>query len=238
MKSVSKSIWGKSLFFASACLAGACAGPQHIRPYTPRHRNYDPGDYAQAPRPVSTGSLWNDHSRGLFADSRATEVGDTVTVHIDETPNARGSAGTEMDRDSNTTLGANIPLFGITQALQAAYPGLDPNQLISMMSQSGFNGDGNTSRASRVQADIAVKVKQVMPNGDLFVEGNKVLMINDEELHIYLSGVIRTEDIDYNNAVSSSLLADAQVEFTGRGNLTENSEQGWLSQLVAEVNPF
>jgi flagellar L-ring protein precursor FlgH len=215
---------------------GAC-GPSHIGPFSPRVRHYRPGRYDAGSRPVSQGSLWEENGRGLFADFRATRVGDLVTIRIDETPRASGDASTTMDRQSDMSAGVG-GLFGITTALARAYPDLDPSKLIELASSSSFAGTGDTERSSRVQASIAVRVYRVLPNGDLYVEGTKVLLVNDEELHIYISGVIRPEDIEQDNSVRSSLIADAQVEFTGRGVLTDNQEQGWLARILSAINPF
>lgn len=214
-----------------------CADMQHIRPHTARRRQYDDGDYASAPASVSTGSLWQDSSRGLFADFRAASVGDLVTVEIDENPQAIGDARTQTSRDSSYQLGVN-GLFGLTQALSAAYPGLDPSRLLGLVGSSSFDGNGSTTRSSRLQASVAVRVRRVLPNGDLFVEGTKVLLVNDEELHIYLSGVVRPQDIGQDNTVSSGRIADAEVEFTGRGDLTQTQRQGWLARILTEVMPF
>jgi flagellar L-ring protein precursor FlgH len=214
----------------------AC-GPPHIAPHTPRSRRYDASDYAAAPRPVSTGSLWPDSGRGLFADFRAYRVGDIVTIRIDETADAHGDSGTRMERESSMSFGMPA-LLGITGALARAYPGIDPGRLIDLVSETSFRGDGSTTRESRVRGAIAVRVKQGLPNGDLFVEGTKVVLVNDEELHIYLSGVIRPEDIEPDNSVRSTLVADAQIEFTGRGVLSDNQRQGWLVRLLQSINPF
>lgn len=224
-------LWG-----AVGLLLAAC-GPNHIRPFNPRTRNYRPGTYDSGTQPVSSGSLWEENGRGLFADFRATRVGDLVTIRIDETPQASGDASTQMERDGSMTAGVTS-LLGITAALQRAYPALDPTQLINLATQSGFEGSGETGRSSRVRASIAVRVKRHLPNGDLYVEGTKVLLVNDEELHIYISGVIRPEDIEQDNSARSSLIADAEVEFTGRGVLTDNQQQGWLSRLLSSLNPF
>lgn len=214
-----------------------CGGPTHIRDYTARHRDYDPGDYGETGAPVSGGSLWQEGGRSLFADFRASQVGDLVTIDVDENPRAIGDASTSLDRQSNFNLG--VPgFFGLTAALQQAYPALDPSRLLSIMSQQGFDGQGNTRRGSNIRAQIAVRVRRLLPNGDLFVEGTKILMINEEELHIYVSGVIRPQDIEPDNTVSSSRIADAEIELTGRGDLTQNQRQGWLMRLLGEVNPF
>lgn len=217
--------------------ASAACGPSHIRPYTERHREYDVGDYEQAPAAVSEGSLWQDSSRGLFADFRATRVGDILTIRIDESPRAQGDAATNMDRESEFSFGAS-GFFGLTSALVEAYPDIDPEALVNLMSTTSFAADGDTSRSSRVQAQIAVRVKQQLPNGDLFAEGTKVIMVNDEELHVYISGVIRPEDIQEDNSIGSAMVADAQIEFTGRGGLTDNQEPGWLMRILQAINPF
>ncbi|GAB5542207.1 MAG: flagellar basal body L-ring protein FlgH [Sandaracinaceae bacterium] len=221
----------------SLVILAGCYPQSHIRDYTARHREYEPGPYEEESTPVSGGSLWQDRSRGLFADFRASMVGDLVTISVDENPRAIGDASTSMDRESNFNFGIG-GLFGLMAALQGAYPDLDPSQLLNLMSTTQFDGSGNTSRSSNIEADIAVRVRRVLPNGDLFIEGTKVLLINAEELHIYVSGVIRPQDIQADNSVPSSRIADAEIEFSGRGDLTQNQRPGWLQQLLGHVNPM
>lgn len=219
-----------------ACLLASC-GVQHIRTHKPRTRTYNPGAYEAKPKSVSEGSLWQEGSRSLVADFRASRVGDLVTIRIDESPEARGDADTSMDRQSNLSMGAP-KLLGFSEAIAASHPDLDMSRLFDLLSDSTFSGSGETSRGSRVEASMAVRVRKQLPNGDLFLEGTKVLMINDEELHIYVSGVIRPEDIGQDNSVASSVIADAEIEFTGRGVLTDNQRQGWLSRFLSSINPF
>jgi flagellar L-ring protein precursor FlgH len=78
----------------------------------------------------------------------------------------------------------------------------------------------------------------MMPNGDLFVEGTKVVMINHEENHLYISGVVRMTDIGPDNSVVSTRIAEAQVEFTGRGDVADQVERGWLTKILDSINPF
>ncbi len=214
-----------------------CGEVQHIRPRTARHRDYDPGQYEDTPHAVSTGSLWLDTSRGLFADFRAAHAGDLVTVVIDENPTAMGDTTTRSGRESSFEMGVE-GLFGLTAAMARAYPDLDPSQLIGLVGGSSFEGGGSTGRSSRLRASIAVRVRRVLPNGDLFVEGTKVLMVNEEELHIYVSGVVRPADILEDDSVSSSRLADAEIEFAGRGGLTDTQRPGWLHQLLVQIAPL
>ena len=137
-------------------------GPSHIRPYTERNRQYSAGSYERTPQAVSEGSLWLDASRGLFADFRANRVGDILTVRIDENPRATGDANTQMDRETSMNWGVNN-LFGLTAAITEAYPDIDPTQLLNVVSSYEFSGQGQTSRSSNVRAEIAVRVKQQLP---------------------------------------------------------------------------
>lgn len=221
---------------AAVAVMVAC-GPAHIAPHTARHRDYRPGEYERPAESVSGGSMWQDSSRSLVADFRASRVGDLVTIRVNESPRAAGDAATDMDRASSQTFGAS-KLLGFAQSLQRAHPDLDTDEMINLMSQASFSGSGETTRGSRVQASVATRVRRQMPNGDLFLEGTKVLMVNGEELHIYVSGVVRPQDIEQDNSVLSSLIADAQIEFTGRGALTDNQKQGWLARLISSINPF
>ncbi len=223
-------------YVALLCLIG-CYPQSQIRDYEPRHRDYEPGPYEEEGQPVSTGSLWENRSRGLFADFRANVAGDLVTVEIDENPRAIGDASTSTERESEFNFGVG-GLFGLMAALQSAYPDIDPSRLVNLMSSSSFDGSGDTRRGSNIQASIAVRVRRVLPNGDLFIEGTKVLLVNEEELHIYLSGVIRPQDIEQDNSVPSSRIADAEIALSGRGDLTQNQRMGWLQQILGHVNPM
>ena len=231
----------KRLFLTLFAFATIACGPKTIGPTIDtgnvRERKYKEGKYETGLEPVTSGSLWPENGRGLFADFRAYRIGDLVTIRIDESSQAAGDAQTKLDRESAESMG--VPnFFGLTQALQAAYPDIDPEALLEWVGKSNFDGQGDTSRGTKVLGSIAVRVKKVLPNGDLFVEGTKVILINDEEVHMYVSGAIRAEDIDSANAVNSSAIADAQIEFSGRGVLAENQQRGWFTRLFAKIRPF
>lgn len=229
-----------ALIAIGALSVGAC-GPaavgQRVDTSNVKERKYKEGKYETGLEPVTSGSLWPENGRGLFADFRAYRVGDLVTIRIDESSEAAGDANTSIDRETNAQVG--LPNFlGLTQALEKAYPAMDTAKLIEFMAKSNFRGRGETSRDTQVVGSIAVRVKKVLPNGDLFVEGTKVILINDEEVHIYVSGAVRAEDIDSSNAVASSAIADAQIEFSGRGVLADNQKQGWFARLFAKIRPW
>jgi flagellar L-ring protein precursor FlgH len=229
----------RALVIVLSAAAAAC-GPHSVGAKvetTPKERKYKEGKYETGLEPVGSGSLWPENGRGLFADFRAFRVGDLVTVRLDEDSKANGDANTQLDRKASEAMG--VPnFFGLTAALAKAYPDINPEKLVEWMAESGFTGNGTTSRANKLDGSISVRVKRVLPNGDLFVEGTKVILINDEEVHMYLSGVIRAEDIDSTNAVASNTIADAQIEFSGRGALDQNQRQGWFTRLWAKLRPF
>lgn len=225
------------LAFALAALAG-CA-PRHVQPFTPRQRVYSAGSYAQkAPNAKpSNGSLFSDANGGYLEDTRAVRVGDFVVIHIDEAANAEGNSTTKLSRESSTSMGANAAL-GLLPVLQKAYPTLDPAKLLDLASKAGFSGEGDTARKGVLSGNIAVRVVKEMPNGDLFLEGTKVVLINNEEYHLYLSGLARPADIGQDNTLASSRLADAQIEFTGRGDIADQQRKGWLARLIDSLTPW
>jgi flagellar L-ring protein precursor FlgH len=228
-----------ALALALLPLALLGCGPPHIAPFTPRQRAYTPGAYAQkdpSAKP-SAGSLFSEAAGGYLEDTRAVRVGDVVVVVISEVADAQGNATTKLSKSSSATIGVDS-LFGMMSALAKAHPGLDPAKLLSFASQSDFTGDGNTQRQGQLTANIAVRVSRELPNGDLFLEGTKVILINSEEYHLYISGVVRPADIAQDNTIASTRIADAQLEFTGRGDLADQNRKGWFGRALDAVNPF
>jgi flagellar L-ring protein precursor FlgH len=221
----------------SALVAGC--GPNHVAPFTPRQRVYQPGDYARrdpSMRP-GAGSLFSDAVGGYLEDTRAVRVGDVVVIRIEESADAQGGSTTKLNKDSNGNGGVNAAL-GVVPALKKAYPDMKPEQLWEYASKAGFVGEGNTARKGQLNGTISVRVVREMPNGDLFLEGTKVVLINNEEYHLYLSGLVRTADIGPDNSVGSTKLADAQIEFTGRGDIADQQRKGWGARLLEAINPF
>jgi flagellar L-ring protein precursor FlgH len=225
--------WVALLVLLTAC------GPRHIQPFTPRERKYNQGKYAQADpnkRP-SEGSLFSDGMGGLLEDTRAVRVGDVVLIRLTEDADASGQSSTDLQRENKMKLGIEAVL-GIVPAITAAHPNIDPKQMLSFLSESDFTGKGDTKRKGQLSGSIAVRVARELPNGDLYIEGTKVMLLNNEEYHLYISGVVRPADIGPDNAVASTRVADAQIEFTGRGDIADQQRKGWLSRTLDDVNPF
>ena len=218
-------------------LAASAACVRHIYPYEPKVRDYQPATYADQDAHRTQGSLWSEGAHGLFEDARARRVGDILTVRIQERSDATRDASTKTSRSSSTSIGASA-LFGAMQTLVANNPDLDPEQLIAALSESEFEGEGATTRSGALTAILPVHIRAVLDNGDFYVEGHKVLLLNEEESHLYISGVVRPIDIQPDNSVASSVLADVEVEYTGRGVVTERQSPGWGSRLLDAIWPF
>jgi flagellar L-ring protein FlgH len=215
--------------FAAGCTT-------HIAPYKPKKRDMDFGQYDAAP--TATGpSLWSDGQAGFFEDNRARRVGDILVVRIDESDTASRDDTTALDRESKNDFGAP-KVLGFMGPLQAKFPGMDPASLLSTNSSQSFSGSGRIQRSGRVEATLPVRIRKVLPNQDLFIEGTKVVMIGNEEQHIYVSGIVRAADVSPDNSVLSSRIAEAEIELTGRGDVTAQQRPGWASRLLSTLWPF
>jgi flagellar L-ring protein precursor FlgH len=223
------------LSLAGAALLMAGCGPAHVGSYTPKKREYKlPSETKQEEQPLSPGSLWREGRPAslLFTDARALRVNDLVVIKIEEVADAKRSAGTQIDRDSQSE--AQITAFlGLIEQLNAG-KGL----AINGGSKTAFNGQGRTDRSEYLTATVPAMVSKVLSNGNLFIEGHRVILVNSEEQHFYISGVVRPIDIDQENSVKSSMVADAEIEFVGRGVLTDNQKQGWFSRFLGWIWPF
>jgi len=220
---------------ALAALLSGCV--PHVRPYTPKQRKYQMDKYASEADVRQDGSVWIDGDDSLFTQRRSTRVGDLITIAIKESADAARNAGTDTSRSSQMAVGVSSFATAMS-ALKAAYPSLDPSKLLSASSQNDFSGKGQTTSSGTLNATLTTRIRKVLPNGDYYVEGNKVLMINEEESHLYVSGVIRPSDIQADNTVDSNVVADAQVEYTGRGPVSDKQKPGWFARLLDMINPF
>ena len=214
-------------------------GARQIKEYGPKVRDYElPVEIPQEQQARQEGSLWSESSEAnyMFADQRAMRLGDILTVKIEEFANAKRDASTNLSREAE--LNAEITAFlGLFAKLQEVDPDL-ANELIDTQTSSKFDGQGSTGRSERLEATVPVVVKKMLPNGNIFVEGHRVVLVNNEEHHFYISGVARPQDIDEQNSISSTRLADAEIEFTGRGVITDQQRQGWFAKYFGWLWPF
>jgi len=228
------------LMFLLAALFVLESCTNHIRPYEPKKRDYNQEIVVHEQNEQrSDGSLWSSRTGGnrLFMDPRGGQVNDIVVVKIEETSSATGSATTDLKKTSGLETKIEA-LVGLMERLKKTDPNIDPSKLISSQTASDFVGGGTTQREGRIIATVPTIVRKELPDGNLFIEGHRVLLVNNEEHHLYVSGVIRPYDIEKDNSIKSSLIAEAQIEITGRGDVTEKNRQGWGSRAMDYVNPF
>lgn len=215
-------------------LAAGCA--THIAPYKTKHRKLDAGEFGSRSKPEN-GSLYAEGAPGLFEDAVASRIGDILVIKIDEKDLASHQADTKLDKSDDTSYG--IPAaFGLVTALKTKFPDVDPAKLFATTTGQKFSGNGAVERKGTVIATLPVRVKQILPSGDLFIEGTKVVMVGYEEKHIYLSGIVRRIDIAEDNTVPSSRIADAEIEYTGRGDVSDTQRRGWLGRTISKLWPF
>jgi flagellar L-ring protein precursor FlgH len=158
-------------------------------------------------------------------------------VKIDERDVASHQADTKLNKSDATTYGMPAAV-GLLAAVAAKYPGIDPAKLLATTSDQKFTGNGAVKREGTVTATLPVRVVQILPSGDLFVEGTKVVMVGAEEHHIYVSGIVRRVDIAEDDSVPSSRIAEAEIEYTGRGDLSDTQRRGWLARALSKLWPF
>jgi flagellar L-ring protein precursor FlgH len=175
--------------------------------------------------PQADGSIYHDtQNMELFADPRAHRVGDILTVLLLESTQASKKATTSTSKTDKTSLDAPTILGqGLTLNGKAANIGLSGDR--------SFDGNGTSSQSNQLSGQITVTVAQRLSNGNLMVRGEKLLTINQGQEMVRISGIVRPQDINPDNTVASSRVADARIAYTGRGSLADANTQGWLSRF-------
>ena len=192
----------------------------------------------QIPKPqmsYASGSLWQASSSGLAEDLKARRRGDIVTVVISEQASASKQASTGTGRTSS--LSAGMPnLLGLEKTPVKGW--MDLANLLNASFSSKFDGNGSTSRAETLSATISTKVVDVLPNGNLMIEGRRNVKVNNEDQIIVLTGTVRSRDVSSENTISSSLIADARINYSGKGIISDRQKPGWLMNVIDAVWPF
>ena len=171
----------------------------------------------------------------LFTDARALHANDLVVINIEEVANASRSADTNLCSQF-FELGQDRRVLGAAQETESQLDRFRAQHRWQL--DSALASTGSSDRSESFTATVPAVVMKVLPNGNLFVEGHRAILVNSEEHHFYISGVVRPIDIDQLNSIKSSVVADAQIEFVGRGDLTDNQKQGWLSRYLGWIWPF
>ncbi|MCC5795523.1 MAG: flagellar basal body L-ring protein FlgH [Chromatiales bacterium] len=182
---------------------------------------------------ASAGSLFQPaRALALFNDVKARQVGDTLTVRLAERTQASKSASTDASRDSALTTGNPLLLGGTVT--RNGRPILENE----WQSSQSFNGRGTSSQSNRLDGNITVTVREVLPNGNLVIQGEKWLTLNQGREFVKVAGVVRPADIGPDNAVPSFKVADANITYSGRGTLADSNRPGLLSRFFLKVWPL
>lgn len=209
----------------------------------PRDRNGDrvvTMPMPQTETPVyQPNSLWAAGARSFFKDQRATKVGDIVTVLIDISDKAEVSNETSRTRKSDEKADlTNLLGFEGGLAGQFLPGGYDPSAAINLGSDSKSEGQGSVNRKEKVDLTLAAVVTQILPNGNMVIEGHQEVRVNFELRDLAVSGIVRPEDISATNEVKHTQMAEARISYGGRGQITDMQQPRYGQQIVDILFPF
>jgi flagellar L-ring protein precursor FlgH len=196
----------------------------------------------QMPMPVpqsavyNPNSLWRNGSRAFFKDQRAMQVGDIMTVKVKITDNAKIENGTKRSRDSKEDSG--ITDFAGSKLLTGSAAQVLPGKILSADSTASTDNKGSVNRQEALLTNIAAVVTQVLPNGNLVVEGKQEVRVNFEVRELIVAGVVRPEDIESDNTIDSTKIAQARIAYGGRGQITDVQQPRYGQQVMDVLLPF
>lgn len=183
-------------------------------------------------------SLWRPGSRSFFRDPRAAKVGDILTVNINIGDQAKLANTTS--RSSSASENASASNFlGLESRLKGFLPdAVDPSSLVDLGSDSSNTGTGSVDRSESINLTVAAVVTQVLPNGNLVIQGQQEVRVNNEVRELLVSGVVRPEDISSVNTVAHTQIAEARISYGGRGQLTDVQQPRYGQQVFDIIWPF
>jgi flagellar L-ring protein precursor FlgH len=201
----------------------------------------DPGPRAiveripqQAPITYANNSLWQAGAKSFFHDPRASHVGDVITVNVSVADTAKLSNSTARAR-SNSDKANLTNFFGLETVMPT---GMDPTSLVNMGSDTSNNGNGSINRSEAINMTLAALVAQVLPNGNLVIDGRQQVRVNNELRDLKVTGIVRTEDITQDNTVNLSQIAEARISYGGTGTVSDVQQPRYGSQLFDILMPW
>ncbi len=222
------------LILVAFCLGGCVTPGQNSATALPARHSLPP---VQNERLMpEEGSIFSAHSMDLYRDQRARNVGDIITVAIVETASSTSEATTKTTRGSSVS-GDISYLFRFADwtKLRENTPN---SRTLGASLKNDFSGDGETTRDNTMTATISARVIDVTMDGNLVIQGYREVKTNNETQHIILSGLVRPADISPDNVVKSSHIADARIEISGEGAVSDKQQPGWLAKGVDILWPF
>ena len=184
-----------------------------------------------------SGSIWReDVSTSMVADKRARAVGDIMTIIVQESAAATKENSTKTSKAAGVDASVNTFLYSPGASSFLTRNGQRPAMKYS--SKSDFDGGGTINNSEKINARIAVRVADVLPNGNMIIEGRRETSFSGEKQEAILRGTIRSEDVNANNTVFSYNVADASIRYVSRGAISDAQRKGWFTKILDKVTPF
>ena len=181
-------------------------------------------------------SLWRNGSRAFFKDQRAHQVGDILTVAVNITDKANIENDTQRSRTNKEDSG--ITDFIGAKTLGAQAQKVLPGRILTADSTASSEGKGSVDRKEALQTNVAAVVTQVLPNGNLVVEGKQEIRVNYEIRELIVAGIVRPEDIQSDNTIDSTKIAQARIAYGGRGQIMDVQQPRYGQQVMDVLLPF
>src|SRR3954452_17304142 len=181
-------------------------------------------------------SLWRNGSRAFFKDQRAARIGDLLTVTVNITDKANMANESQRSRAAKEDVGVSD--FAGKQLLTGSAAKVLGGRLLTADSTSSNDGKGSVNRQEAVQTNVAAVVTQVLPNGNLVVEGKQEIRVNFEIRELIVARIVRPEDIQSDNTIDSSKIAQARIAYGGRGQITDVQQPRYGQQVMDVLLPF
>jgi flagellar L-ring protein precursor FlgH len=181
-------------------------------------------------------SLWRNGSRAFFKDQRAARIGDILTVTVNITDKANIDNETKRSRTNKEDSGITDFIGADTLGAQAKK--VLPGRILTADSTASSDGKGSVNRQEALQTNVAAVVTQVLPNGNLVVEGKQEIRVNFEIRELIVAGIVRPEDIQSDNTIDSSKIAQARIAYGGRGQITDVQQPRYGQQVMDVLLPF
>jgi flagellar L-ring protein precursor FlgH len=187
--------------------------------------------------PARGDSLWPDEKRrSMFADRKAFEIGDILTILVQESNSASKDNSTKTGK--STAVDASISSFLYSPTASGFLTKNGQLPALKYGSTSDFDGGGSINNSEKISARISVRVVDVLPNNNLVVEGKRQTSFAGETQDVVLRGIVRPDDITPNNTIVSYNMADATIQFVSKGSITDSQRKGWFTKLWDVFTPF
>jgi flagellar L-ring protein precursor FlgH len=190
---------------------------------------------AAQPASYNPNSLWRNGSRAFFKDQRAHQVGDILTIKVKITDKAEFENATKRKRTNKEDSGVDN-FFG-KQKLPVMNSAL-PTRIFTADSTGSSEGEGSVNRSEQLQTNVAGVITQVLPNGNMVVEGKQEVRVNFEIRELIVAGIVRPEDIESDNTIDSTKIAQARIAYGGRGQITDMQQPRYGQQVLDVLLPF